>query len=238
MTMQISMADTLAGVPIKQVRWFFRHVAGWHNKSFDIKSLHGKLTLDETSAQSLVRELVAQGYAEPAENDRFKLTEKGEKLVRSSAAGTIKRRTAEVALSGLLKRVEQYNSDPHKILAVETVAVFGSYLGNKEALGDWDVALKYRDCYTDHVAERALDYADRSGRTFGTFVDRLAWAEVELRQILKARKRTIAIQDWNTFLRVAAKGKEFFQYKVAFGDPDCVQAEIKHRIGEAAQARI
>lgn len=234
--MQINNNDTLAGVPIKQVRLFFREVVGWHSESFDLSWLGEKLTLDETSARNLALELVAQGYAEAPENDEYKITDKGQELVRSSAAGTITRKTAEAALSGLLKTVERYNSDPDKILTVETVVVFGSFVGDKEELGDLDVAIKHRD--RDPNANRSkvwLAYARRSGRKFSNFVQRAYWPAPELHQILKQRKRTITIQDWNTFLALAEKAGDSFQYKVVFGDPNSVQLEVKGRIEEAAK---
>ncbi len=116
------------------------------------------------------------------------------------------------------------------------MVVFGSFLSDKENLGDLDLAVKHRDRSTDaDVAERALDYADRSGRTFGRFIDRLAWSETELYQILKARKRTIIIQPWNTFLRLV-EGKDSLRYKVVFGDPNSVQVEVNRRIEEGAKA--
>lgn len=233
MTMQINPANRIAGVPIKQVRSFCREVA---RSNFNLKWLRDKLTLDDESARNLALELVAQGYVEALENNEYKLTDKGQQLVRSSAAGTIKRKTAEAALSGLLKIVEQYNSDPDKILTVETVVVFGSFLIDKEELGDLDVAVKHRD--RDPNADRGEiwdAYTNRSGRTFSNIVDRLFWPSTELHQILKQRKRTISIQDWDAFLRLAHKAGDSFQYKVVFGDPNSVQAEMRSRVEAHAQ---
>lgn len=235
--MQINNRDTLAGVSIKQVRSFFREVVGRHSESFNLSWLGEKLTLDETSARNLALELVAQGYAEAPANDEYKITDKGQELVRSSAAGTITRKTAEAALSGLLKRVDQYNSDPDKILTVETVVVFGSFLSDKEQLGDLDVAVKHRD--RDPNGDRSktwLAYADRSGRTFSNIVERMFWPSTELKQILKQRKRTIAIQDWDAFLRLAEEAGNSLRYKVVFGDPNTVQVEVNRRIEEGAKA--
>jgi hypothetical protein len=75
-------------------------------------------------------------------------------------------------------------------------------------------------------AKTALAYAKQSGRRFGSFFHELAWAEIELPQILKARKRTINIQLWNVFLKMAAKNPERIPYKVVFGSTEEVAAEI------------
>ena len=47
-------------------------------------------------------------------------------------------------------------------------------------------------------AATALAYAERLGRHFSNIAERISWPDTELRQGLKARKRTIAIQDWQT----------------------------------------
>jgi hypothetical protein len=65
-------------------------------------------------------------------------------------------------------------------------------------------------------------------------VDWLSWPETELRQILKARKRTIAIQDWHTFLGMTARSSDHFQYRVAFGSAEDVAAEIYGRLKKNA----
>jgi hypothetical protein len=73
-------------------------------------------------------------------------------------------------------------------------------------------------------------YAERSGRHFSNIVEFICWPNTELRQILKARKRTIAIQDWQTPLRMAAAGPDQFQYRVVFGSPEAVSADIRSRL--------
>jgi hypothetical protein len=40
-----------------------------------------------------------------------------------------------------LQRVEQYNHDLGKMFIIETVVVFGSFLGTKDMLGELDVAV-------------------------------------------------------------------------------------------------
>jgi hypothetical protein len=144
MTLQIRSTDTIAGILIKKVRRFFRHLVSWHQHSFELRRLQEQLSLDEESALALATELERQGYIEPPKSGVYTFTDKGEELVRASAAGKVSRQTAENALIGLLARVEQYNSDPNKLLTVEAVVVFGSFLGVNESLGDLDIAVKSR----------------------------------------------------------------------------------------------
>ena len=232
MTLQIRSADTVSGIPLKKVRAFFRHLVSWHQHSFELPRLQEELSLERQSALALLAELESRGYVKPAENGVYTFTDKGEELVRASAAGKVSRQTAENALVGLLARVKEYNSDPNKLLTVETVAIFGSFLGENERLGDLDIAVKcrHRDANDPDPAATALAYAERSGRHFSNIVEWISWPETELRQILKARKRTIAIQEWGAFLRIAAADPEHFEYKVAFGSPETVAAEIRARL--------
>jgi hypothetical protein len=230
MTLQIKSTDAVSNIPIMQVRGFFQSMVAWHRDSFDLPCLRDQLSLDEKSAMALTSELVAQGYVE-AENGVYKFTDKAGELVRASAASKVSRKTAEDALAGLLERVTQYNLDADKIFTIETVVVFGSFLGTNDKLGDLDVAVKWRDRNREDPdrARTALDYAEQSGRRFSTFFHQLAWAEIELPQILKARKRTIKIQPWDVFLRMAAKNPDRIPYKVMFGNTEEVAAEIHSR---------
>jgi len=140
----------------------------------------------------------------------------------------VSRKTAEDALAGLLERVNQYNLDSDKIFTVETVVVFGSFSGTKDKLGDLDVAVKWsdRNLKDPDRTDTMLAYAKQSGRSFSTFLNQLCWAETELYQILKARKRTINIQPWNVFLKMAAKNPDRIPHKVVFGSTEEVAAEI------------
>ena len=70
--------------------------------------------MDRKSALALATELEIQGYIKPPEKSLYTFTDKGEELVRASAAGKVSRQLAENALIGLLIRVEQYNSDLNK----------------------------------------------------------------------------------------------------------------------------
>ena len=104
MTLQIRSSDTIAGIPIKTVRSFFRHLVSWHRHSFELPLLQEHLSLDKKSALALVAELENQNYLKPLGNGAYEFTDKGEELVRASAAGKISRKTAEEALAGLLER--------------------------------------------------------------------------------------------------------------------------------------
>ena len=229
--MQIGKSGDIAGVPIRRVRDFFRSVLGWHWNSFELEQLQERLEIDENLARTVAHALISQEYVKQLENNSYEFTDKGLELSRASASGTIKRSTAHSALEGLLKRAEEYNADGKKILTVDAIAVFGSFLGDRKELGDLDIAVRYRDRIAEgDRSKRALAYADQSSRQFAHFVARLSWPETELYQILKARKRTIRIQDWDSFTRLVAKNPERCVYRIVFGGAEQVKAEINREI--------
>jgi len=207
------------------VRDFFRHVAAWHRHSFDLSQLQESLNLEHKPAAALAEALVAGGYITHGENNEYALTDTGEKLIHASASGTIKRSTAELALAGLLERAQKYNADPDKILTVDAVIVFGSFLGTKEQLGDLDIAVKSRFRDEANSTEVRQAYSTKSGRQFSNIVDFLYWPETELKQFLKARKRTIRIQEWDSFVRLIVRDSQM-RYSVVLGDDATVRTKI------------
>jgi hypothetical protein len=60
MTLQIKSTDMILGTPLKPMREFVRHLASWHQHSFDCAVLKEHLSLDEESAQSVLSELESQ----------------------------------------------------------------------------------------------------------------------------------------------------------------------------------
>ena len=121
------------------------------------------------------------------------------------------------------------------LLTVEAVIVFGSFLGRNEKLGDLDIAVtsRPRDPKDPDPSATALAYAERSGRHFGNIVQRLSWPDTEPRQILKARKRSIAIQDWDTFLKLELRNADHFRYTVRDVAHGTSMAELGHGTGGA-----
>jgi hypothetical protein len=235
--MQIGNRKEIAGIPMVRVRDFFRHIVAWHRHSFDLSQLQERLSLEHKPAVALAEALVAGGYITLGENNEYALSDEGEKLVHASASGTIKRSTAELALAGLLERAQKYNADPDKILTVDAVIVFGSFLGTKEQLGDLDIAVKSRFRDEANSTEVRQAYSRKSGRQFSNVVEFLCWPETELKQFLKARKRTIRIQEWDSFVRLIEKDSQM-RYSVALGDDATVRTKIMLDIEHRRKMRL
>jgi predicted nucleotidyltransferase len=230
MTMKIDTRRTIGGIPIVEVRRFFRQVAAHHQDSFAKEWLVRELRVSEAQAERVLEDLASQGFIslEPLQprDLKYKITELAHELVRSSAAKRISRTTAQDALEGLMLRVKEINSNPKYLYSVCSGVVFGSYLSGGERLGDVDVAIELSSRIEDpnKRAEAHLRYAQESGRQFGNFVDQLYWAESEIYQVLKARRRTLSIQPWHSF--VGMEKRKDFQYEVILGDADKITSDL------------
>jgi predicted nucleotidyltransferase len=231
MTMQIDSTQTLGGVPILEVRRFFRQVVAYHHNSFGKEWLVRELRLSDEQGDRVLEDLASQGYislglSQDKDVDH-QITELARELVRSSAAKRISRRTAEDALQGLVSRAEAINLNPKYLYSVCSIVVFGSYLNGNDRLGDLDVAIELspRIQDADERTKAHLRYARESGRRFSNFTDELYWAEAEVYQVLKARRRTVSIQPWYAFLRMDKK--QDFQHHVVMGDVDKIAQDLK-----------
>jgi predicted nucleotidyltransferase len=110
----------------------------------------------------------------------------------------ISRATATRLLGQVIERARAYNADPARLLTVTEIVVFGSYLDPAvDLLGDLDLAVSTvrRDTDGRRYADKVLEYARASGRSFSAFHDRLFWPARELRMILKNRSSAISITD-------------------------------------------
>lgn len=122
-------------------------------------------------------------------------TVEGAALAMASFAKPISRRKANDLLAGVLERVADYDADNSKPYVIVQLRVFGSYLDTTiDPLGDLDLDVVFEPRTPEgDEPEAKLDYAQQSGRSFSTFIDRLFWPQNELLQILRARSAYINV---------------------------------------------
>jgi hypothetical protein len=236
MTMQVDTRRIIAGVPILAVRHFFRHVASHHHESFSKEWLITEIRPSDPQADALLGELIKEGFIvripSNDEHSEYEITDKGREFIRSSASKRITRRTAETAIDGLMTRVQNVNKNPKYLSSVCSVVLFGSYLEDKDRLGDLDVAVQLAPRISNHdeLIKATVQYAFDSGRRFSNCTEEIYWAEHEIYQVLKARKRTISIQPWRAFLEMEKTPS--FRYRVVMGDPERIARELQTAEGK------
>lgn len=225
MTMHINRSDRLGGVPIFEVRRiFYNHSSGFGPKTLEWEGL------DSQSIRQLTNALVAEGYITHADGVPFTITRRGRALIGASAAKRIKRSTATRALASVLKRVEIANTNHNFLCKVETVVLFGSYLGSAETLGDLDLAIELvntvdRSLGTDYWAKVFLDHLHMCNRRYTRVGCEFAWAKEEVMLFLKNRKRTISLLPMIDF--ISMEKDPGFSYRVLTGDPERVAKRLQ-----------
>jgi hypothetical protein len=157
------------------------------------------------------------------------LSDLGWDIVRASATRRIARSTAQVALTEFVERVHVVNADQRFLYKVRSAAVFGSYLGTREDLGDIDVAV---DLQPKNPIDRKRKWVDvfrrhawESGRSFSSFEAEINWPRREVLLMLKSRKRSISIQSWYSFIEMCKS--ENFRFKLLFGDASEIKREVE-----------
>lgn len=229
MTVQIKRSQTIAGVSLVNIREFFSNVRKYHREDFSAAELTEEMALDADASKTLLQELKHHGFIERISEKHkaeWTITVKGISLSRASAAGKVRRSTADKALSDVLARINEINSRPDVLDDIAAVVVFGSFLTDSETIGDLDLAVKLRDRYPrdGQWSNRVLAYAANSGRSFSNLTEKLAWHQSEIYQLIKARKRTISVQPWDVFRGMPKDAN--FDYRVVFGDPDEVRLDL------------
>ncbi|MDG4762525.1 hypothetical protein O7632_00100 [Solwaraspora sp. WMMD406] len=103
------------------------------------------LGVSEDEAIAHLAKLCTAGYLARSEHSsgeaQWITTVRGNALAQATFRKPISRSTAGRHLESTVVRVREYNSDPHKLLTVTKLVVFGSFLDVKqEQLGDLDLA--------------------------------------------------------------------------------------------------
>ncbi|MGW4339165.1 hypothetical protein ACWEK5_41160 [Rhodococcus koreensis] len=193
--MRITKDQTVADLPASVARELMRryripHVTGVAAESLDST---------ESEAEKALCALADAGYlekeGETSDGKTFWVTTtKGNALAQASFARPITRKTAERHVREINERAREYNADPDKILTIEYLYVFGSYLDtNQPHLGDVDVAIQVVRRTTNDWTEQSRNYVARSGRSFRSFFDELQWPSRELVQHLRNNCSAISI---------------------------------------------
>lgn len=196
--MRIDSDQKIAGLPATQIRHLTRRIGG---RAVFASFVADVLEISEKEATSVLCQLRDEGYVESERHGKTEcwgLTVEGRALAMATAARPVKRSTAQRVLREFMARVHQVNRDDYHLYRVTKVVVFGSYLGSEPELGDLDLAIELQPKHFDRDQQLALERertrtASENGRHFGNVIEQLFWPQQEVRQFLKARKRTISL---------------------------------------------
>jgi predicted nucleotidyltransferase len=215
--MRIDRKETIAGVPILQVRDYLRLIDDEiTNKDFVAQWLG----VSSRKGGQIVRELLARGWLEPVERTGRKgycaLTMAGRAFAGARAVSPISRTKADALLVAFLERVAEVNKRDELTHYVKEVRVFGSYLDKRaKDLGDIDLAvdMPFRDLPGRDRLEYLEERADQSGRSFKFWLERMAYGENEVRRLLKTRSPYISLHPISDIKATKARSKVLFVVK-------------------------
>ncbi|KZF05182.1 MarR family transcriptional regulator [Rhodococcus sp. EPR-147] len=193
--MRISKDEEIAELPATTARTLAR----WYRVPHVTGVAAEVLGITDAEAMSALHALAAAGYLErsgaPTDGEDFWVTTtQGNALAQASFSRPITRGTADKYVNEIVDRAGQYNADPTKLLTVNRLYVFGSYLDpGRTHVGDVDVAIDMLRRNDDDWTSQARQYVIRSGKSFKNFYAELQWPTTELVRHLRARRPAISI---------------------------------------------
>jgi predicted nucleotidyltransferase len=147
--------------------------------------------------------------------DHWTATPKAKEL-QFESRGRLTRVKADGLVGQLLARVRAVNDDPKYAFKIDSVVLFGSYLSDRDRIGDIDVAIALRPRLQKKDAQKALEEAARSrGPESRNLVEHLFRPQREVRQAVKARSSWLDIRDVSELEDVLQRRR--VDYKVIYG---------------------
>ena len=129
------------------------------------------------------------------------LTDKGWDLMRATGALPITRKTADRLLATTLDRADTMRAEWTRFAYTPArIYVYGSYLTDKERLGDLDVAVEWEPRYEDRAKQSKYNEAlateyQTSGRRFGNFSEFLHHGYRQAVLFLRNRARALSLNN-------------------------------------------
>jgi len=206
--MQIDPKEILFGQPILKIREVVRYAMRLklfgRSKSEVICKVEGILKEPNSVAKEVVKRMIQEEYlflkkVKYGVIYQFELIEtiKGRRLGITKVNPPISREKATQLLTELIDRAKAINANDELVYFVESLKVFGSYLSDKEVLGDLDVGIKLIRKYDSdkfkQKSQQRSDLAIENGRRFSNSTDELFWSETEVLILLKARQRGLSL---------------------------------------------
>jgi hypothetical protein len=149
---------------------------------------------DAAEVQRVLLDLVGAGLlVEDPVASRWRCTPEGREIQRSSR-NRLTRAKAKQILDQLVSRAHEVNANDRYVMRVETMVVFGSFLGDNPMIGDVDVAVELRPKFEDPREQEEAEKVARQ-RAVGAFLNVLFWPKIEVMRALKARSPVLELHD-------------------------------------------
>jgi predicted nucleotidyltransferase len=202
----------ILGRPLAEVRRVLRLDAG---EGFDIDAARQRIAGDDYALRRFLADLTTDEWLIQDRPDHWTATPKAKEL-QFESRGRLSRVKADGLVGQLLARVRAVNADPNYAFKIDSVVLFGSYVSNRDRIGDVDVAIALRPRLRNKDAQEALEASARSRRPERrNIVEHLFGPRREVRQALKARSPWLDLRDVSELEEVLQTRR--IDYKVIFG---------------------
>jgi len=233
--MRINSKEILFDHPILRIREVVRHAMQqklWGTTESEIIDKVAIILLkSETVAKLVVKQLIQEDFlilnkTKCRDGYQYELTEteKGRRFGIATATPLISREKATKLLDELIERVKVINANNELTYFVESIKVFGSYLSDKDTLGDLDIGVKLSRRYENdkfiQQNQQRINLAKIMGRHFSNYCEELGWPHREVMLMLKGRQRSLSLHDEeiDEVLKIT-ETKLVYQYRGSITDP-------------------
>jgi len=203
----------ILGRPLAEVRRVLRLDAG---EGFDIEAARQRIAGDDYAVRRFLADLVTDESLIQDRADHWTVTVKAKEL-QFESRGRLTRDKADSLVGELLARVRALNADAKYAFKVDSVVLFGSYLSNRDRIGDVDLAIALRPRLQNKEAQKALEEVARSrGPRSRNIVEHMYKPQREVRRALKAKSSWLDVRDISELEEVLQQ-RRGVDYKVIYG---------------------
>lgn len=148
--------------------------------------------LTEEQLQIALESLLKAGYLEKREDGFVSTLEGRNSLAMARWGKPISRKRADELLEIALSNASRYNSNPAFPYHITELRVFGSYLTDKDPLGDLDIAVAYeiRDSRDDHFG-----WQYKYSPAYLNIVQQVFYPREELVRYVSGKKQGLSVVD-------------------------------------------
>ena len=208
--MKIDPKEKLYGQPVLKIRQVVKHAMQdrlfGKTKAAIIEEVSKILVQPIAVSKQIMEQLIVDDYLVLNKvkyintfQHELKETDKGRRFGVATADPAITRKKADELLAELIERAKAINANNNLVYTVECIKVFGSYLGDKELLGDLDVAVKLTRKYEGDdftkQNEKRIAIAFKNGRQFPNYISQIYWPYTEVMLLLKTKKKGLSLHD-------------------------------------------
>jgi len=196
--MHLDKSSLFFGYPASLIRKVFRELRGG---DVDVRYFSRHMGINKADAVRLVNKLIKEGYLKRTTSIRnyktVSTTVKGNSLAMASFAPPITRQTANKKIAELIERAKIVNKSNDHLYKVKRIAVFGSYLTDKDKINDIDIDIILERKFTDEIQKEKEDAcikrAISEGKVFRNFVEQLFYPTYHTQKFLKQHSRAFSL---------------------------------------------